>query len=157
MVNESNTINGKYGRLWIGGYEMLMVESFELKRKIDREVQKGTGKRANVKKYRLKDTEISGKLKVRKIDNMGIREYCKQLDKGIDEPIIMEASIQDPAQFEGQIETISFEAFIEGDLDILSFENEKYADIEISFKVDPSTLDWNALIDTGRQDMLTNN
>lgn len=155
MVDELNTINGKYGRVSINGYEMLMVESFDLKRKIDREVQKGTGYRANVKKYRLKDTEISGKLKVKKVDNMGLREYNKQLDKGIDTPITVEASLVDPAQYEGQIEAVSFEAYIEGDLDILSFENEKYADIEISFFVDPSTLDWDALIDTGRQDILT--
>ena len=45
MADEHNTINGKYGRVWVGGYEMMMVESFELKRKISREVQKGTGKR----------------------------------------------------------------------------------------------------------------
>ena len=85
---------------------------------------------------------------------MGKREYNKKHDKGIDEPVVIEASLQDPNQYEGQIETVSFEAYIEGDLDILSWENEKYCDIEISFNVDPSTLDWDALIDTGRQDML---
>ena len=99
MATESNTINGKYGRVWVGGYEMMMVDSFELKRKIDREVQKGTGKRANKKVYRLKDTEISGKLKVKRIDNMGIREYNKKLDKGVDEPVVIEASLQDPNQY----------------------------------------------------------
>ena len=157
MADEHNTINGKYGRVWVGGYEMMMVESFELKRKISREVQKGTGKRANKKVYRLKDTEVSGKLKAKRIDDMGVREYSKKLDKGIDEPVVIEASLQDPNQYEGQFETVSFEAYIEGDLDIISWENEKYCDIELSFNVDPSTLDWDALIDTGRQDMLTNN
>ena len=153
-LNESNVINGKYGRVWVGGYEMMMVESFELKRKIDREVIKGTGKRANRKVYKLKDTEISGKLKVKRIDNMGIREYNKQLDKGIDEPVVIEVSLEDPNQYNNEQETISFEAYLEGDLDLLSFENEKYSDIEISFYVNPATLDWNSIIDGNRQDML---
>ena len=68
--------------------------------------------------------------------------------------LIDEETGQRTNQYDGQIETVSFEAYIEGDLDILSWENEKYCDIEISFNVDPSTLDWDALIDTGRQDML---
>ena len=71
MADEHNTINGKYGRVWVGGYEMMMVDSFELKRKIDREVQKGTGKRANKKVYRLKDSEISGIFLVFFILNLG--------------------------------------------------------------------------------------
>ena len=84
-------------------------------------------------------------------------ELLKAMNNLIYECVVIDGnkSLQDPNQYDGQIETVSFEAYIEGDLDILSWENEKYCDIEISFNVDPSTLDWDALIDIGRQDMLT--
>lgn len=153
-ATEQNVINGKYGRVWINGYEMLIVESFNLDLKIDRETIKGTGKRASKKVYRETDTEITGKLKVKSVDSMGLKAYIRNLKKGIDEPITIEASLSDPNIYNGQIETTSFEAYITG-MPLQAWENGSFVEREISFSVDPSTFDFDALISTGRDDMLT--
>lgn len=153
-ATEQNVINGKYGRVWINGYEMLIVESFNLDLKIDRETIKGTGKRASKKVYRETDTEITGKLKVKSVDSMGLKAYIRNLKKGIDEPITIEASLSDPNIYNGQIETTSFEAYIT-DMPLQAWENGSFVEREISFSVDPSTFDFDALISTGRDDMLT--
>lgn len=154
MVTEKNVINGKYGRVWVNGYEMLIVKSFSLELKISRETVKGTGKRANKKVYRETDYEITGKLKVGKVDSMGIKQFMDNLKAGIDEAVSIDASLQDPNQYEGQIETSSFEAYLT-DLPLQSWEEGKFTDTEISFSVDPSTFDFSAFISSGRDDILS--
>lgn len=152
-VDEKNVINGKFGRVIVNGYEMFAVEEASLEIKIDREVIRGTGLRAAIKYYKMKDFEVSGKFKVKKVDNMGMREYLDALKSGSDPEVLIEMATSDPAQYNGQEEHISFMAQLEGTLKLMEWQNMNPVDQEYSFQVNPASIDWPSVIDGERQDI----
>lgn len=147
-ADEKNTINGKYGVVEINGYEMLRVEKLEVNAKINREKIKGTGHRANKSISRMTDTEYDGSCKVTQVSNLGMREYIRNVSKGIDEPAYFHVYNVDPNAYEGQVESASFEAYFT-DLPLIGWENGKI--LEKEFKFDVSEFDYDSIIDAGEQ------
>lgn len=133
-----NVCNGQFGRVWINGVELFMVQSFSAELKMDLEELKANG--SWEKGFKLKDISLEGKFKVQYVDSMGLKDMITMMKKGITPTFKITSSLEDPEQYNGQIESIYIgEAFMEN-LIIADWELGKMVEKEFKFKANPNSL-----------------
>lgn len=133
-----NVCNGQFGHLYLNGVEVFMVQSFSAELKMDLEELKANG--SWEKGFKLKDISLEGKFKVKYVDSMGLKDMVNMMKKGITPTFKITSSMEDPEQYNGQIEQIYIgEAFIEK-LPLADWEINKMVEKEFSFKANPQSL-----------------
>lgn len=133
-----NVCNGQFGHLYLNGIEVFMVQSFSAELKMDLEELKANG--SWEKGFKLKDISLEGKFKVKYVDSMGLKDMVAMMKKGITPTFKITSSMEDPEQYNGQIEQIYIgEAFIEK-LPLADWEINKMVEKEFSFKANPQSL-----------------
>lgn len=133
-----NVCNGQFGRVWLNGTELFMVQSFNAELKMDLEELKANG--SWEKGFKIKDISLEGKFKVKYVDSMGMKDMVALMKKGKTPTFKITSSLQDPDQYKGQVESIYIgEAFLEN-LVVADWEINKMVEKEFSFKANPQSL-----------------
>ena len=134
-----NVVNGTFGHLWLNGVEIFAVDSFNLELKLDLEEITGNG--SFDVGYKLKKITAEGKFKVQYTDSMGLKDCVKTMQKGKTPVFNLQTSLEDPDQYEGQIECIYIgEAWLEN-LVVADWEKNKMVGKEFSYKANPMSID----------------
>lgn len=154
-VDEKNVFRGKYGGIYINGYDLISIKKGDLKEKVTNEEVSGTGHRAGIKQYVLKDVTSTSAIEVARTDNMGLKEFHENIINGINPTLLIEMYSEDPNQYEGQIEKVSFDGTIEGDVDLFAIEDGKQGTFSLGLNVNPKSIKFESIVDGGKQDMLT--
>lgn len=138
--NGNNVIMGTYGSLWWDGIQILEIESFEARVKIDRESQNFAGDLSEDSK--IKSMKGEGKLKVKHVFTRGVKALLQAYNKGEDPRSQLIGKLQDPDAVGKQSERVIIDGVWFNELTLIEFEIGKAGSREFPFGFKPSNVQY---------------